>query len=149
MRQTGVKNMNDEISGSLKSKLEKAFSRTPYVNLLKMEVIDLKTGQAKLQLQVRDELRQSHGLLHGGATASLIDTATGFAVATELKKGEKASTVDLTVHFLRPVLEGKIICNARVIKHGKRLITVSAEVTDEKNNLVATALSTYSKLTSE
>ncbi|GIU82478.1 MAG: PaaI family thioesterase [Acidobacteria bacterium] len=132
-----------------REKLKKALARSPYVNLLKMEVVGLNIGEATLQMQVRDELRQSHGLLHGGATASLIDTATGFAVATLLKEGEKASTVDLTVHFLRPIINGKIVCSAKVIKSGKRLITVSADVTDDENNLVATALSTYSKLVKE
>jgi acyl-CoA thioesterase len=137
----------NEIPESFKAKLERALSKSPYVNLLKMEVVGLKIGEAKIQLKVRDELRQSHGLLHGGATASLIDTATGFAAATMLKDGEKTSTADLTVHFLRPVVDGTIVCNAKVIKSGRRLITVSAEVTDEKNELVAVALSNYSKLT--
>ncbi len=67
---------------------------------------------------MRDELRQPHGLLHGGATASVIDTAMAFAVVSILESDEKASTVDLTVHYLRPVMEGAIVCTAKVVKAG-------------------------------
>jgi uncharacterized protein (TIGR00369 family) len=84
--------------------------------------------------------------LHGGATASIIDTATAFAVITVLEKGEKATTVDLTVHYLRPVIKGAITCTAKVVRAGRRLLTVSAEVTNAEGKLIATALSTYSKV---
>jgi uncharacterized protein (TIGR00369 family) len=69
-----------------------------------------------------------------------------FAVITVLNAGEKASTVDLNVHYLRPHTEGKISCTARVIKAGRRLLTVSADVVNEQNKLIATALSTYTKV---
>ncbi|MGI9056651.1 MAG: PaaI family thioesterase, partial [Pyrinomonadaceae bacterium] len=85
-------------------------------------------------------------LLHGGVTATLIDTAMAFAVITVLTREEKASTVDLNVHYLRPHLDGKIFCTAKIVKAGKRLLTVSAEVTNEQGKLIATALSTYTKV---
>ncbi len=111
-----------------------------------MGLIDLKTGEAIVRLKMRDELRQPQGLLHGGATASVIDTAMAFAVVTCLAENEKASTVDLTVHYLRPVTEGAIVCTAKIVKAGKRLLTVSAEVFNNEEKLIATALSTYAKI---
>ena len=95
---------------------------------------------------MRDELRQPHGVLHGGATASLIDTAMAFAVITCLAEDEKATTIDLTVHYLRPVLDGKITCTARVVRAGRRILTVSAECRNADGKLTATALSTYTKI---
>jgi acyl-CoA thioesterase len=106
----------------------------------------MKDGEVTLKLAMRDELRQPHGLLHGGATASIIDTAMAFAVVTKLAESEKASTVDLTVHYLRPVVEGEIVCTAKIVRAGRRLLTVSAEVFNDKGKLIATALSTYTKL---
>jgi acyl-CoA thioesterase len=122
------------------------FKKVPYINLLGMELIDIKSGEATLELKMRDELRQPYGLLHGGATASLIDTATAFALVSVLEKEDKTATVDLTVHYLRPVMEGSITCLAKVVKVGRRLSTVSAEVLNDENKLVATALSTYTKI---
>ena len=106
----------------------------------------MRDGEATVNLKMRSELRQPHGLLHGGATASVIDTAMAFAVVTKLATDEKATTVDLNVHYLRPVSEGEISCTAKIVKTGKTLLTVSAEVFDDEKKLVATALSTYMKV---
>jgi uncharacterized protein (TIGR00369 family) len=54
--------------------------------------------------------------------------------------------VDLTISYLRPALEGQLRATARVLRQGRRLLTVSAEVTDTSGTLLATALSTYIKL---
>ena len=139
---TGTK----EITSEQKQTARDAFKKVPYLKLIGMELVDLNAGEAILSLQMRDELRQPHGLLHGGATASIIDTAMAFAVVTKLSENEKASTVDLTVHYLRPVTTGAIVCTAKVVKAGKRLLTVSAEVINDEKKLIATALSTYTKI---
>jgi uncharacterized protein (TIGR00369 family) len=107
---------------------------------------EIEVGSAVMSLPMTEKLRQPHGLLHGGATASLIDTAMAFAVVSVLADGEKASTVDLTVHYLRPVINEKTTCTAKIIKAGKRLLTVSADVINENGKLIATAISTYSKV---
>lgn len=122
------------------------FESVPFVKLLGMKLVDLQPGAATLTLEMRHELKQPSHLMHGGAIASLIDTATAFAVATTFEKGDSAATVDLTVHFLRPVTEGSVRCEAKVLRAGKRLLTVSAEVFNDKEKLIATALATYSKL---
>jgi acyl-CoA thioesterase len=135
-----------EFSQKQKQRAQEAFAKVPYLRLIGMELVDLKIGEAIIRLQMRDELRQPQGLLHGGATASVIDTAMAFAVITRLAENETASTVDLNVYYLRPVTEGAIVCMAKIVKAGKRLLTVSAEVFNDKEKLIATALSTYAKV---
>ncbi len=137
---------NNEITESQKQRAFEAVKTIPYVQLIGMELVDLSGGEAIFKLKMREQLRQPHGLLHGGATASIIDTAMAFAVVTCLAEDEKASTVDLTVHYLRPLVEGTITCTAKVVKAGKRLLTVSAQVVNDEEKLIATALSTYSKV---
>lgn len=134
-----------EISRANKQRAINAVEKIPYVRLLGIELADLKSGEAVMKLKMREELRQPHGVLHGGATASIIDSAMAFAIITILAEDEKATTVDLTVHYLRPVVEGEITCTAKVVRAGKRILTVSAEVVNGEEKLVATALSTYAK----
>lgn len=119
---------------------------TPYLNLLGIELVEIERERAVMSLQMQDKLRQPYGLLHGGATASLIDTATAFAVISILSEDERATTVDLTVQYLRPHTEGKVTCTAKIRRAGKRLLFVSAEVINEEGKLIATALSTYTKV---
>ena len=134
-----------EISQSNMEKAQRIFETIPFVQLIGMELVGLEDGEATVKLKMCDALRQPHGLLHGGATASVIDTAMAFAVVTKLTESEKASTIDLTVHYLRPVTDGEIVCTAKVMRAGKRILTVSAEVSNGEK-LIATALSTYTKV---
>lgn len=75
---------------------------TSYLKLLGIELIEIEVGQAVMSLQMHEKLRQPYGLLHGGATASLIDTAMAFAVKSATAKDETATTVDLTVQLSAP-----------------------------------------------
>lgn len=123
-----------------------AAKTTPYLKLLGIELVAIERGEAVMSLQMQEKLRQPYGLLHGGATASLIDTATAFAVIGVTSEDETATTVDLTVQYLRPHTSGKVTCTAKVTRAGKRLIFVSAEVVNEEGKMIATALSTYTKI---
>lgn len=120
--------------------------KVPFPSLLGFELVDLKYGEAVLKLKMRDQLRQPYGTLHGGATASLIDTAMAFACVTCLSATEQSTTIDLTVHYLRPHTNGEVFCTAKVVRAGKRILTVSAEVVNEEGKIIATALSTYTKV---
>ncbi len=138
--------MKVEITEAHKQKAAEIIKTIPYSRLLGFELADLSAGVATIKLQMRDELRQPYGLLHGGATASLIDTAMAFAVRTCVADEDVTTTIDLTVHYLRPHNEGEVTCIAKVERAGKRILTVSAEVYNEQEKLIATALSTYTKV---
>ena len=135
-----------EITKAHKQAAAESLKNVPYARLLGFELVDLSANEAKIRLKMRDELRQPYGVLHGGATASLIDTAMAFAVRTCVAEDVQTTTIDLTVHYLRPVSEGVIVCTARVVRAGKRILTVSADVVNEQGKLIATSLSTYTKV---
>ena len=63
-----------------------------------------------------------------------------------LPSGERVTTVDLTISYLRPLTTGRARATARVVRAGRRLITVSGEVLDDDGKPVATALTTYIKI---
>ena len=121
-------------------------ANTPFLQLLGIELVEISREKVVMSLEMQEKLQQPYKLLHGGATASLIDTTMAFAVVTAIGTEEKATTVDLTVQYLRPVTEGKVFCTAKVVRAGKRLIFLSAEVANEQGKLTATALSTYTKV---
>lgn len=123
-------------------------SSVPFAHLLQLELVAATRGTVTVRLQMRPELRQNHGVMHGGAMASLIDTATAFAIVSQLDNPERFTTVDLTVNYLRAVTEGPVTCQARVVRAGRRLLTLSAEAHDALGNLAAIAVSTYIRLAS-
>lgn len=127
-------------------RIHRALDSVPYAKLLGIELEEVGLGSATLSLAVRKELTQNHGVVHGGAVASLIDSAMAFAIIPMLAPKERVTTVDLTISYLRPVSRGRMIAVAKVIRAGRRMIVVSAEVFDSTQNLTATSLSTYIKL---
>ncbi len=127
-------------------RVSQALDSVPFAKLLGIELEEIDAGIATLSLEIKPELKQNHGVVHGGAIASLIDSATAFAIISLLPPHEHATTVDLTISYLRPLTHGRVRAVARVIRSGKRLLVVSAELFDDAGTLAATALSTYIKV---
>ena len=128
------------------ARIRETFSRVAYANFLGLKLGEVETGEATIHLEVRDELKQNQGVIHGGVVASIIDTASAFAVATRLEPGERVTTTDLTIHYLRPITEGKLSARARIVRAGRRLFVVSVDVCSDKQVLLATAVTGYLKL---
>lgn len=141
-----MKTDEHQITPEQRAFAESALHDLPFSKLIGMRLVDLSPGVAKIAIEMRDDLRQPSGVLHGGVTATLIDTAMAFAVRTHLPIDAATATIDLTVHYLRPHLSGTFICTATVVRAGKRIFTVSADVHNEVGKLIATGISTYTKV---
>lgn len=135
-----------EITPEQRAFAENALHTLPFSKLIGMRLDDLQPDVAVISIDMRDDLRQPSGVLHGGVTATLIDTAMAFAVRTRLEMTGATATIDLTVHYLRPHMTGKFICTAKVVRAGKRIFTVSADVHGSEGKLIATGLSTYTRV---
>ena len=139
--------MNSEkLTAEQIERIQKALASVPFAKLLGIELETVTPGTATLSLQITNDLKQNNGVVHGGAIASLIDSATAFAIISLLPPDEKATTADLTISYLRPLKEGRAHSTARVLRAGRRLIVVSAELVDDAGKLIATALTTYIKI---
>ena len=139
--------MNKQTSDPQKvARAQKAFASVPYARFLGLQLGEFRDGEVSIHLEVRDELKQNQGVVHGGAIASLIDTASAFAVLTRIEITERVTTTDLTIHYLRPVTSGRMTATARIVRGGRRLFVLSVEVTNSANKLIATAVTTYIKI---
>ncbi len=125
------------------SRLRESIARVPYARFLGINFENATRGAATLSLNARPELERFGGIMHGGALASLADTASAFAVLSIFDDGEQTVTVDLTLHYLRPATGGKLTAHAHVLRAGRRVATVSVEIFSESGALILTALTTY------
>ncbi|HEV2707252.1 MAG TPA: PaaI family thioesterase [Pyrinomonadaceae bacterium] len=127
-------------------RIRAAFARVPYARLLGIELLRVERGAATLTLNVREELTRMEGIVHGGALASLLDTAAAFAVISTLEPGQRTVTVDLTIHYLRPATsDTRLHADARILRAGRRLVIVAIEAKDQHGDLISTATTTYVK----
>ena len=106
-----------------------------------LEIEPQSDGTSVVAVDAVDEHLNPNGAVHGGLLATMIDVAMGTAVATT--GGQSPVTVSLAVTYLEPGRPGRLEARARVLKRGKRLMVVEAEVVQE-GDVVADALGTFS-----
>ncbi|MGC8969524.1 MAG: PaaI family thioesterase [Conexivisphaera sp.] len=82
------------------------------------------------------------GVVHGGAIASLVDSAAGRAIASLLGGEARMATIELKVNYLRPSSGGTLRAEGRVVHMGTRIAVAEVDVTQD-NSLLAKALATY------
>jgi uncharacterized protein (TIGR00369 family) len=106
---------------------------------------ELKDDHAVLELTLAPEHLNSHGSVHGGIIATMIDHAGGVAGCYCEKSGKKkkAVTLSLTTSFLAPVSSGPITATGRKRSGGRRIFASTIEITDETGRLIAIGEGTY------
>lgn len=126
----------------LKENLEFIYDRNPFVQLLEMRLVQLESGKAVLTMPVvMDKHTNLHGIAHGGALASLADTAMGVACGT---LGSKVVTVDMNINLMQGARPGGTIsAKAEVLHHGKSTIVVDAGIFSEEGKLLAKSRGTF------
>jgi uncharacterized protein (TIGR00369 family) len=106
----------------------------------------IEPGRAIFALEADERYHNPMGTVHGGIYCDLADAAMGFAYAATLGEGETFTTVELKINFFRPVRQGRLTAEARVVRAGANLGYVECDVTDGEGRLVARAASTCMKL---
>jgi uncharacterized protein (TIGR00369 family) len=112
----------------------------PYWQTLGLELVEAEPGRAVFAANVRPELMQN-GVLHGGVLASIADSACAVAAISRVYPNNYATTINLQLSYLKPVLEGRFKAVGRCLKAGKNVLFSEAQVFDDLDNLVCTAAS--------
>ncbi len=118
-------------------------SDTGFSGLVGFEVASMADGRAQLVLDVEPRHLNPHGTVHGGAIATLVDSAMGAAVATTTGDGEGPVTIEMKVTYLEPARSTQLRANAEIRRRGKRITIVEADVVDADDEAVAHAIATF------
>jgi uncharacterized protein (TIGR00369 family) len=128
-------------------RIRDSLGRQGFMAHIGAEVSELTRGSCTLVVDRRPELLQQHGFFHGGVTAFLVDNATTIAAATS--RGQPALTAEYKLNLLSPAAGERLICRARVIKPGRQVAVVAADVfcvMDGIEKHTATALASIAML---
>lgn len=99
------------------------------------KVEEVEPGRSVVWIEIEEVHLNGAGTLHGGVYASLIDNAMGLAVLALV--GTRTATIEMNVHFLGAVNEGRITCHSEVVHRTRRTATAESKVYDADGNLVA------------
>ena len=100
-------------------------------------------GRAVVTLDAGDHHANRHGTVHGGAVATLVDTAMGAAVYSKFDGEEAPVTIEMKVTYLEPARVGRLTATAEVRRAGKRITIVETEVLDADDTMVAHGIGTF------
>ena len=124
--------MNTE---EMKQKYIEVNRRNAFIRHNGIEVQEVGPDRAVLYLTIRDESRNLHGLVHGGAIYAMADNAAGCAASTD---GRSYVTQSSNMHFLRNQAEGVVRAEAQVRHRGKSTVLVAVDIRGEDGRLMAT-----------
>jgi uncharacterized protein (TIGR00369 family) len=119
--------------------IAKALLSTPIAELIGFTVGEIGGGRAVGSFQPGPQHSNPMGTLHGGVLCDLADAAMGLAFVSTLEADESFTTMDLQIHFFRPVWKARLRAEARVIQRGKNAGYIECDVHDENGKPVAKA----------
>ncbi len=124
--------------------MRQVVATSPYAVLLGIRVVELDDGRAVLAMPFREELVTIGRTVHGGALASLLDTAAMAAAWCGAPEPDRlqGSTVSLSVSYLAPAEAADVEAEARVTRRGRSVVHVDVEAR-AAGAPVARALVTY------
>ena len=111
---------------------------------LRYDIIEAEKGRVVVAVEASEIHLNPYGTVHGGLTATLLDSCMGLAVQSTLDKGFGQTTVEFKVSLIRPITPetGLIKAEGKVLNTGRRVGTAEGRVTDGKGRLLAHATTT-------
>jgi uncharacterized protein (TIGR00369 family) len=127
------------------SRVRSSFARQAFMEHLGVVIGHLAPGEVDLILPFRRALTQQHRYFHGGAIATIADSAAGYAALSLFPSGLGILTTEFKINLLNPAIGDVLVAKGRVIKPG-RTLTVSRSdvyaVASDTETHTATALVT-------
>jgi len=103
------------------------------------DIVEAESGRVVITLVPTGAHLNPSGTVHGGLTATLLDSCMGLAVWTMLDKGITQTTLEFKISLVRPITveTGLIRAEGTVLNAGRRIGTAEGRVTDSKGRLLA------------
>jgi uncharacterized protein (TIGR00369 family) len=103
------------------------------------DVTEAESGRVVVTLEPNGDHLNPAGTIHGGLTATLLDSCMGLAVQSMLDKGTSQTTLEFKISLLRSITTetGKITAEGKVLNCGRRVGTAEGRVIDSKGRLLA------------
>jgi len=103
------------------------------------DVVEAENGRVVVALVPTGAHLNPAGTVHGGLTATLLDSCMGLAVQSTLDKGIGQTTLEFKISLLRPITPetGRVTAEGKVLNCGRRIGTAEGRVTDASGRLLA------------
>ena len=126
--------------------IKQSFAKQTIMGLIGAKLTRVEPAIVEITLPYRSDLAQQHGYLHAGIVTTIADSACGYAAYSLMPPNSEVLSVEFKVNLLRPAKGEMFLASAEVVKSGKTLTVVRADVfaldQAEQRTLIATMLGT-------
>ena len=122
-----------------------SFARQKVMATIGARLVRVAPGEVDVDVPVRADLTQQHGFLHAGITATVLDSACGYAAFTLMPADASVLSVEFKINMLAPAKGERVVARARVKKSGRTISVCDADayaVTGDSEKLVASMTGT-------
>jgi len=112
----------------LQHRIAESFSSQTMMQTLGAELDSVEAGRVVISAPILPGSRQQHGVAHAALTFALGDTAAGYTALSVMPEDAEVMTAEIKINLLAPGRGDRLRATGKVIKPGRRLVVVSAEV---------------------
>ena len=116
------------LAPEIEAKIGASFARQGLMSTYGAEIVSIKEGAVHLTAPITEAVSQQHGAAHAGLAFALGDSAAGYSALTQIPGDTDVMTAEMKINLLRPALGDRLVAEGGVIKAGRRLIVVQADV---------------------
>jgi len=127
---------------SLRARLRDKSYAPPIMRTLGMKLIELEEGRVVMTLKADKKFHNPMGTLHGGVMTDLADACMGVAIMSTLSDDESFTTLEVKMNFLRPVIEGELTAEAKVVHRGRTVAMTEVTLKNQEGKDVARGTAT-------
>ena len=110
------------------ARVRDSFARQTMMDTLGATLTELAPGRCVIRAPIAPHLKQQHGAAHAGLAFTLGDTAAGYSALSTMAGDTDVMTVEMKINLLSPAVGEALEAVGEVVRAGKRLTVVKAEV---------------------
>lgn len=123
-----MKHEHVETDEQVAERVRRDAEKQAFLKLIGAELTALHRGYAEFSMPFQPALGQQHGFLHAGVISTLADVAAGYAAYSMMPANSEVLSVEFKVNLLRPGVGERFVARGRVLKPGRTVTAVQAEV---------------------
>jgi len=121
----------EPLDPQIAAKIRASFAAQSMMTTLGAELLETGPGRAVIAAEVAPHLRQQQGFSHAALAFAIADSAAGYAALSIMPPEAEVLSVEIKINLLSPG-SGRLVAEGRVIKPGRRLVIVAADVWSEE-----------------
>jgi len=124
----------------MEKRITESFDKQSMMRTLGAQLESVAAGQVVISAPILAGTRQQHGFAHAALTFALGDSAAGYSALSVMPEGREVLTAEIKINLLAPGKGARLRATGRVLKSGRRLVVVAADVhaiDEDRETLIA------------